>query len=54
MPKTKHRATLTQAHVQRLKPKAQRYTVWDSMPGFGIRVTPEGRKCWVVCFGVED
>lgn len=40
---------LTNAKVAALKPGAARRDHWDELlPGFGIRVSPAGRKTWVV------
>lgn len=48
MPK---RATspLTDAFVKSLKPKQNRYDIFDAnLAGFGIRVSPQGTKSWIV------
>jgi integrase len=37
---------LTVKSIAALKPKAQRYEVWDGQ-GFGVRVTPRGIKSWI-------
>ena len=40
---------LTDALVRSLKPKGQRYEVYDaSQPGFGIRVATTGALSWVL------
>lgn len=42
-----HMATkrLTKGVVEALPPRTDRYVVWDSeLKGFGVRVTPQGRK----------
>lgn len=42
-------ATLTDSNVKALRPRACAYFTWDSQAvGLGIRVTPPGRKIWVV------
>ena len=39
---------LTESKVARLKPKDVNYCVWDrTCPGFGVRVTTAGSKCFV-------
>jgi integrase len=50
MPTTK----LTQAAVDRLKPPASgRVEYWDSqLPGFGLRISVNGRKTWVALYRV--
>ncbi len=50
---------LTQLTVDRIEiPKAGRVETWDKLlPGFGLRVTSEGHKSWVVMYrmpGVRD
>ncbi|WOE74659.1 tyrosine-type recombinase/integrase [Alterisphingorhabdus coralli] len=43
--------TLTNKTVLALKPKAKRYDVRDVyLPGFGVRVTPEGRKSFYATY----
>jgi Arm DNA-binding domain len=37
----------TDKGIAALKPKAQRYEVWEGGSGFGVRVSPKGRKSWV-------
>jgi integrase len=47
---------LTQAAAERLRPPDGREAVtwWDtSLPGFGIRVSPRGRKTWVCQYRVK-
>lgn len=42
---------LTDVRVQSLKPKKDRYEVWDpAAPGFGVRVTPRGVKSFVYVY----
>ena len=37
--------------VQSLKPRAERYEVWeDNGKGFGLRVSPSGRKSWIFLY----
>jgi len=43
------RKKLNPKRVDALSPKSKRYEVWDS-PGFGIRVSPQGRKTWVYLY----
>ena len=48
MPK-KATSPLTDAFVKSLKPKVERYDIFDAnLAGFGIRVSPQGTKSWVV------
>ena len=45
MPKTK----LSKRTIDALKPRAERYTVWDpSISGFGIRITPNDQRVYVL------
>jgi len=38
---------LSSRTIESLQPRAQRYQVWDALlPGFGLRVSPNGRKTW--------
>jgi len=42
-------AKLTKTHVAALGPREKTYIEWDSdLPGFGVRVTKNGAKSWVV------
>ena len=43
---------LTDRQVKNLKPKLQRYEVWEGN-GFGIRIFPTGRKSWVFMYRFE-
>ena len=44
----------TDAKIKALKPKSVRYEVWEEgRKGFGIRVSPIGRKSWVFMYWVE-
>jgi integrase len=50
------RLNLTQVAVERLQPPAgpEAVTHWDSnCPGFGLRVSPKGRKTWVAQYRVK-
>jgi Arm DNA-binding domain len=57
MPTSKpHRVKLTQASISRLKPSedGRATTFWDiNMPGFGLRISPLGRKTWIAQFRVR-
>jgi integrase len=42
---------ITDRGIKSLKPKADRYEVWeDNRTGFGVRVSPAGRKSWVFMY----
>lgn len=41
---------LTDARIQSLRAKATRYEVWDTEPGFGLRITPTGRKSFIYLY----
>ena len=44
----------TDAKIRALKPKTSRYEVWETgRNGFGIRVSPHGRKSWVFMYWFE-
>ncbi len=41
----------TKPSVEALKKRAERYEVWeDGRSGLGIRVSPSGRKVWVLMY----
>lgn len=41
----------TDAGVRALKAEAERYIAWaDGAPGFGLRVSPKGRKSWIYMY----
>ena len=43
--------TLTARTVEGLKPSTTQVDYWDaSVPGFGLRISPGGRKAWVVLY----
>ena len=43
------RRKLTDAAIERLRPRAREYTIWDrSVPSLGVRVRPTGGKTWVL------
>ena len=42
---------LTDRSVKALKPKAERYEVWeDGRTGLGVRISPAGRKSWIYMY----
>ena len=42
---------ITDKGIAALKPKAERYEVWeDGRTGFGVRVSPKGRKSWMFMY----
>ena len=44
----------TDAKIRALKPKTSRYEVWETgRNGFGVRVSPHGRKSWVFMYWFE-
>ncbi len=48
------RKKLTDRTVKLLRPRSERYEVWDaSTPGFGVRVSPAGRKTFVYLYRFE-
>jgi len=41
--------------IAALKPKSERYEVWENgRAGFGLRVTPKGKKSWVFCIASTE
>ena len=56
MPNKPRRIKLTQGSISRLKPSADgaATTWWDTaMPGFGLRISPLGRKTWVAQYRIH-
>ena len=52
---TTKRQRLTDANVERLKPAAREYTVWDTRhSGLGVRIRPSGHRSFVYCRKGED
>ncbi len=47
------RKRLTDARIRSQRPKEARYEVWDTEPGFGIRVAPSGRKSFIYLYRYE-
>jgi integrase len=49
------RLNLTQVAVDRLRPADGKFvTYWDTnLPGFGVRVSPKGRRTWVAIYQVK-
>jgi integrase len=44
----------TDASIKALKPKSERYEVWETNgKGFGLRVSPTGRKSWLFMYRFE-
>jgi integrase len=44
----------TDAKIRALKPKSSRYEIWEGgRNGFGIRISPHGRKSWVFMYWFE-
>jgi integrase len=49
-----HRISLTQLGVERLRPQAKEIVYWDrTLPGFGVRVSPKGRKTFLAQYRVR-
>ena len=47
------RKRLTDARIRSLRPKQARYEVWDTEPGFGLRIAPSGRKSFIYLYRFE-
>jgi hypothetical protein len=46
---------LTLRNISLLKPKTSRYVIWDGgLSGFGLRVTPNGERTYVLKYRTED
>jgi len=55
MAKTKKVRFRTDRSVRLLKPRSERYEAWDTLtPGFGVRVSPAGRKTFFWLYRFED
>ena len=50
---SKPRNRLTDAGIRRLTRKKDRYEVWDTEPGLGLRIAPSGRKSFVYLYRFE-
>ena len=54
MDSTKKRNFRTDRDVRLLKPRSDRYEVWDTLtPGFGVRVSPQGHKSFFWLYRFE-
>ena len=47
------RKRLTDSRIRSLRAEDARYEVWDTEPGFGLRVAPTGRKSFVYLYRFE-
>ena len=43
----------TDKGVAALKPKAERYEIWEGGTGLGIRILPSGHKSWVFMYRID-
>ena len=37
--------------ITNAEPRSMQYTLWDSLTGFGLRISPGGTKTWTVVYG---
>ena len=47
------RKRLTDARIRSLRPEKNRVEVWDTEPGFGLRIAPTGRKSFIYLYRFE-
>lgn len=48
------RIRFSNSAIQKLKPETKERTFWDiTLPGFGVRVNPGGRKTWIAMYRVK-
>lgn len=47
------RKRLTDARIRSLRPEKNRIEVWDTEPGFGLRIAPTGRKSFIYLYRFE-
>ncbi|MDC0946995.1 Arm DNA-binding domain-containing protein [Nitrospinaceae bacterium] len=44
----------TDSKIRALKPRSTRYELWEmGAKGFGLRISPHGRKSWVFMYWFE-
>jgi integrase len=45
----------TKANLEQLRPGEKEFLVWsEALPGFGVRVSPTGKRAWIVQFRTND
>ncbi|MCK5384407.1 MAG: tyrosine-type recombinase/integrase [Alphaproteobacteria bacterium] len=48
-------ANITKSFVEKLEPQSKNYAMWDGkLAGFGVRVSPKGRKTYILKYRLPD